>query len=95
MYAYKSSIEAKIDSSSTELCLFSNIFHSSKCENFIMSQVCPQDDVSYGMYETDSRVAIDAAFCQHVKSLFIKHMDKIKNVGLILKVSYHLPLFMA
>ena len=33
--------------------------------------------------------------CQHVQLRFVKHMDRIKYVGLILNVLYHFPFCMA
>ena len=33
--------------------------------------------------------------CQRVQSIFVQHKDKIERVGLILKVSHKLPVYVA
>ena len=46
-YVYDSSIEAKIDQSSSKLRLFFNKSPYLNCEKVIMSPVCSCDDVAY------------------------------------------------
>ena len=61
-----SSIEAKIDSSSAILRLFSTIFLSENCAKVIISPVFSWDDVSYEIYENYGRITSDSGFRRDV-----------------------------
>ena len=52
-----SSIEAEIDSSSSNLLLFSNYSPYSNCAKVIISPVCSWEDTAYVIYDTAGRVS--------------------------------------
>ena len=57
-YVDNSLIEYIIDSYYSSLRSFSIKSPSSNCAKVVVSPVCSCDDVAYGIYETDDRIAI-------------------------------------